>query len=179
MYRVHPWLPPATVGMPGHGLYMPQQGSGRIDNPLMYSVLYLADDPAAAVGEIWGRHAIWTDDLLTGTPSLPGSVTALSTYEGNPQVVNLDDAHQLTRLGIRPSRVVTQNYAHTRAWAAAVFQTDGGDGVRWWSYYDPDWGALGIWEQSGLALVDTSPLTRTHSAVLRASALLSRLWMSP
>ncbi len=178
-YRIHPFLSTAaTPADPGHPLYVyPHQGGGRIDNPSHYLAFYIADSPMGAIAEVWGRQGIWSDDLLAGSPTLTGSVTALSTYEGDLDVVDLDDASTLLTHAIRPSRVVTRNYPHTQAWALAVFSSASGAGIRWWSYHDPDWGSLGIWDTSALSVVASVPLTRHHPAVVAAGSFLSRRWL--
>jgi len=175
-FRVHYWVPGALPGENGHPLYVwPRQGSGRIDNPAHYLTLYVADSPQCAVAETFGNHATWTTDLYQGLPTLPGSVRALSEFDGSPSILDMDDASTLLAQGLRPSRVVTRHRIHTQAWALGVFISIGGAGVRWWSYHDPDWGAVGIWDQSSLSLVQTTPLSHRHPAVLGAAAVLSRL----
>ncbi len=178
-YRVHPFLSSAsTASDAGHPLYIyPHQGAGRIDNPTHYLAFYVADSPVGAIAETWGRQGKWTDDLLKGPPALSGSITALSTYAGNPVLVDLDEASTLLTYGIRPSRVVTRNYAHTQAWALGLFTSNLGAGVRWWSYHDPDWGSLGIWDTTSLTIVDTVALHEMHPAVVSAGSFLSRRWV--
>lgn len=176
-YRVHFHLDSAKAGEDGHPLYVwPKQTAGRITNPMHYQTLYVAESPACAVAESFASQAIWTDDLFNGPSYLAGSVRALSEYEGSPSLLDLDDANNLLAQGIRPSRVVTRHYTHTRAWALGVYQSVGGDGVRWWSYHDPDWGSLGLWDFSGLRIVGTVPLHRRHPSVIQAGAVLNRVW---
>jgi hypothetical protein len=174
-YRVHFWVPSAKPGENGHPLYVwPRQGAGRIDNPPHYRTLYVADSPQGAVAETFGNHSVWTPDLYVGLPSLPGSVRAISILEGSPSVLDLDDASTLLDQGLRPSRVVTRNRTHTQAWALGIYTVIGGGGVRWWSYHDPDWGSLGLWDYSSIAVVSTSPLSHKHPAVVSAASVLNR-----
>lgn len=176
-FRVHPWLHAAQSAKPGHALYVhPYQGSGRVDNPNNYLTLYIADTPAGAVAETWGRHEVWTDELLLNQ-SLPASVAALSTYEADLAVVDLNDPQELFNLSLRPSRVVTRNVAATQAWALAIHRSRGGDGVRWWSYHEPDWGSLGIWDYSRIRHLDTVALSAAHPAVVEAGRMLNRRWV--
>jgi hypothetical protein len=176
-YRVHPWLPSAADGEPGNGLYVhPHQGSGRIDNPDHYRVMYLADSPAGAVAEAWNNNAVWDDDLLAGPRHLAGSVMAISTYSASATVLDLNEAETLLELGLRPSRVVTRNKSLTQAWALAIFQTRDVSGVRWWSYHDPDWGSLGLWKHVAVQLLLTEQLASSHPAVIEAASILSRRW---
>lgn len=176
-YRVHAYVPGAAAGENGHPLFVwPRQGSGRIDNPAHYLTLYVADTPAGAVGETFGDHAIWTDDLLAGPASLPGSVRALSAYDGSPPILDLDDASTLLESGLRPSRVVSRHKVLTQAWALSFFQTQKVAGLRWWSYHLPEWGSLGLWDRSALTLASTSILSAGHPAVVEAGAILNRPW---
>lgn len=176
-YRVHAWLPGAVHGENGHPLFVwPRQGSGRIDNPDHYLTLYVGDSPPGAVAEAWGNHSAWTSGLLEGPPSLPGSVRALTEYEGAPSILDLDDAHTLAAQGLRPSRIVTRQISHTQAWALALHLTVGVAGVQWWSYHDPDWGSMGLWDYSSLSVVKTTPLSQQHAAVIAAGKVLSRRW---
>jgi len=177
-YRVHPWIDGVSPAEPGHPFYVfPRQGGGRIDNVDSYSTLYVSDAPAGAVAEAWGNFAEWSDALVEGPPNLPGSVRAISSFEGAPEVSNLDDPSFLLEIGIRPSRVVTRNLRATQAWALAIFTSYGGDGIRWWSYHDPDWGSLGLWSTSLLSYVGTEPLHSRHTAVIEAGHVLSRRWV--
>lgn len=177
IYRVHAWLEEASSGEPGHPLYIyPYQGRNRIDNPDEYLALYVAETPAGAVGEVFGDHAIWTDDLLLGPSSLPGSVRALSSYDADVSILDLDDPKALLDRGLRPSRIVTRHRALTQAWASAIFSEGSADGLRWWSYHEPDWGSIGLWNYNKLAHVAVTPLSSSHTAVVEARRLLNRSW---
>jgi hypothetical protein len=57
LYRVFPFHPDSSADKPGGALYVPPQGAGRIDNPDLYTVLYLSDAPVGAIAEAF--------DLLT------------------------------------------------------------------------------------------------------------------
>lgn len=178
LYRVLPYLPGARRGQPGHPLFVPPSaGTSRIDNPDRYHPLYCADDPAGAVAEAFGWAASWGPGLLRGTPSLAGSVRALVTYEADEDalaVCDLDDAGRLVDLLLRPSQVVTRDRAVTQGWAGRVFDAGGFGGVRWWSYYDPRWGSLGLWQVSALKVVSRAALTIDHPAFVEAAAVLLR-----
>lgn len=173
-YRVHPYLESAARGEKGNAFYVPaSRGGGRIDND-EYSTLYVADTPAGAVAEVFGDHSMWTPDLFLGPSTLAGSRMALSTLEGAPAVVDLNDPSELVRFGLRPSRIVTRHRTLTRAWALSIFMSRGGEGVRWWSYHDPDWGSLGLWDFGSMNLVSSVPLESTTPAVVEAGAILRR-----
>ncbi|HEV2639689.1 MAG TPA: RES domain-containing protein [Actinocrinis sp.] len=139
----------------GHPLFRwPRQGFGRIDDPLKdYLVLYLADTAEAAVAEVFGRFPEWRSALFDVPPAAPpNSRRALFTYQGEPRVCDLDDGHRLVEYGLRPSRVVTRDRTVTQEWARAIYErrTPEGEqefaGLSWWSYYNPDWSSLGLWD---------------------------------
>lgn len=176
LYRVFPSISGVAPGQPGGGLYVPEQRGGRIDIPSLYSVLYLSDAQAGAVAEAFGRFPEWTPAILRGSPSLTGSVRAIARYNlpDDAPLCDLDDPAQLQRLGMRPSDVVTRNYIRSRAWARKIYEQDAWIGVRWWSYYDPRWASIGLWERSRLALEDVEPLRLDHPAVIEASQTITR-----
>jgi hypothetical protein len=151
------------------------QGAGRLDNPEHYRVLYVSDHPAGAVAEAFGNHAVWTPALLAGPPALPGSVRALVTYEGPAgSILDLDDARALLARRLRPSHVVTRERATTQRWALAAFREGRWAGVRWWSYHDPRWGSMGLWDRTGLRIAAVDALSFEHPAVTEAVAVLAR-----
>jgi hypothetical protein len=177
LYRVLPHLAGVRRGRPGHPLFVPRStGSNRVDNPGRYDTFYVGDTAAGAVAEAFGWVPRWNAGMLRGTPSLPGSMRALAHYElpGSAAVCDLDDAHRLVALALRPSQVVTRDRAATQAWALALFEQGLFAGVRWWSYYDPRWGSYGLWEHSGLALTGVEALTLAHPAVTEAADVLVR-----
>lgn len=153
----------------------PVQGAGRLDNPEHYRLLYLSDRPAGAVAEAFGNHARWTDGLLAGPPSLPGSRRVLATYASpRLRLLDLDDAAALVARSLRPSQVVTRDRRVTQRWALAVFREQRWSGVRWWSYYDPGWGSIGLWQPRALRVERVEPLTWDHPALEAANAILLR-----
>ena len=176
LYRVFPYLATAARNQPGGALYLPPQGGGRLDNPSSYSVLYLSDNPSGAIAEAFGRFPEWTAGILAGSPGLPGSTRALARYElaEDSAICNLDDTERLLALRLRPSDVVSRDYAHTRAWALRLYHEKRWAGVRWWSYYDPQWASFGIWAPGSLALVDVTALTLNSPALLEASRTIAR-----
>lgn len=176
LYRVFPFLPNATPRQPGGALFIPGQGGGRLDNPGLYSVLYLSTSAAGAVAEAFGRFPEWTPALLKASPSLPGSFRALARYQLSPKaaVCDLDDPAQLLRLNLRPSEVVVRDYAHTRAWARRIYERQKWIGVQWWSYYDSRWTSAGLWDIRNLSLQDVEILSLDHPALLEASRVVVR-----
>jgi hypothetical protein len=144
---------PADNGHPLHR--WPRQGAGRIDDPLKeYLVLYLADTAEAAVAEAFGRYPEWRSTIFDVPPAAPANARrALFTYQGDPRVCDLDDSRRLVECGLRPSRVVTRDRDVTQEWARAIYERTTPDdaarefaGVSWWSYYNPDWSSVGLWD---------------------------------
>lgn len=175
-YRVHPYLPTAKSGESGHALFVfGGTKAGRVDNE-EYDTLYVADSAAGAIAETFASHQVWTPGLLGERPYLPGSQMAISTLEGNPTVVNLNDPANLVDLSLRPSRVVTRNRQITQAWAQGVYERGGVDGVSWWSYHDPDWASLGLWDWSGLTLLTSTVLVPAYPPLVEARSMLNRPW---
>ena len=169
LFRVLPYLTSAVPDDPGGPLYLPPQGGGRIDNPGTYSVLYLSDSPAGAIAEAFGRFPEWTAAILEGPPVLPGSRRSLARYrlKSADVICNLDDPKQLIALGLRPSDVVSRDYAVSRARgrdASLIRKTTSRKwiGLRWWSYYSPKWSSYGLWDLHGLAFEDVTPLRLDH-----------------
>ena len=103
LYRVFPYVISSRATQPGGPLYIPPQRAGRIDNPDLYSVLYLSDQAPGAIAEASVRFPEWTPAILQGNPDLPGSSRAIARYRlpAEVTVCNLDDAEQLGALGLR------------------------------------------------------------------------------
>lgn len=179
LYRVLPYLPSARPGQPGHPRYLPPAGgAGRVDNPTEYSVLYLGDSAAGALAEAFGWKQVWDTGLFRGSPSLPGSVRALVSYQLDDQalICDLDDAHRLIELALRPSEVVTRDRSVTQGWALRIHRSARFVGVRWWSYYDPRWGSLGLWDLAGLTVRSVEVLDDLDQpSVVEAAEVLNRL----
>ena len=176
LYRVFPFLAAAGKHEPGGALYVPSQGGGRIDNPGIYSALYLSDAAAGAIAEAFGRFPEWTPAILESSPSLPGSAPSIARYRiaKDKPICNLDDPKQLLELGLRPSDVVSRDYARSRAWVRRIYERGRWSGVRSWSYYDPAWSSFGLWHVKGLALDDVTPLGLDHLALVEASRTIAR-----
>jgi hypothetical protein len=178
LYRVLPYLPRARRGHPFHPLFVPPSvGSNRVDNPELYDALYAGDAAAGAVAEAFGWRPVWAEGMLRGPRTEPASVQALVEYDADDDrfsVCDLDDAARLVTLALRPSQVVTRDRQVTQAWAARLFGEGAFAGVRWWSYYDPQWGSLGLWDVSALRVRQVTPLTLDHPAVVEAAGVLSR-----
>ena len=176
LYRVFPYLATAAEDEPGGALYVPRQGGGRLDSPGVYSVLYLSDAAAGAIAEAFGRFPEWSAAILEGRPSLPGSARAIARFHlpDEAQVCNLDDPARLRALNLRPSDVVSRDYARTRAWAQRIYEQRKWVGVRWWSYYDPQWSSFGLWNIGELELEDVLFLRLDNPALQQASRTIAR-----
>jgi hypothetical protein len=47
-------------------------------------------------------------------------------------------------------------------------------GVRWWSYYDPRWASVGLWDIRHLVLQDVLALHLHDAALIEAGRLIVR-----
>ncbi len=178
IYRVFPYDPGAVPDEPGGALFRPHGGHGRIDNPDRYRTLYASSHAQGAVAEAFGRFPEWTDETLL----LHGTRRALQAYElderaaGVPAFYDLDDAANLLSAGLRPSQVVTRDRKTTQAWAMQFFDRGERDGVAWWSYYQPDWRSIGLWNLDRIRpLGAPEPLTLAHPAVRAAATEIARI----
>ncbi|HET9588118.1 MAG TPA: hypothetical protein VFO91_04975, partial [Anaerolineales bacterium] len=90
------------------------------------------------------------------------------------RICNLDDPEQLRELGLRPSEVVSRDYASTQAWARRIYNQRTWIGVRWWSYYEPQWASIGLWDTRGLTLEEIRPLRLDHAEMIEASRTIVR-----
>jgi hypothetical protein len=176
LYRVFPHLRKGAEQQPGGALYIPPQGGGRLDNPGSYAVLYLSDSAAGAIAEAFGRFPEWTPAILTESPNLPGSKLSLARYRlpDDAPLCDLDDAAQLAQLHLRPSDIVSRDYMRTRSWARGIYDLNQFVGIRWWSYYDPRWASVGLWETGQLVVEDVKPLRLDEPALLEAGRTIVR-----
>ncbi len=171
-----PYLAGGDVDQPGGALYTPPQGNGRADNPDHYSAFYAGDAEAGAMAEAFGRFPEWSETMLRASPALPGSRRAIATFSlpDDTPICDLDDPAQLTALSMRPSQVVSRDYATTQAWALAIFRHNRWQGVKWWSYYDPRWFSLALWAQADLSPSDIRVIALNDRALVQAADILTR-----
>lgn len=139
-------------------------------------MLYLSDAEAGAISEAFGRFPEWTPAVLAGSPALPGSARAIATYRisDGAAICDLDDAAQLVELGLRPSDVASRDYARTRAWARRIYHEGGWSGLQWWSYYDPRWASVALWDLGGIEVEDVRKLRLDDASVGEASRTILR-----
>jgi hypothetical protein len=182
-WRVCTWHPDADGSQHnGHPLYVwPRQGAGRVDDPeSSYLILYVGDSAAGAVAERFGDLAAWSEAMLRPPPGAPaGSSLALIRYSGNPAILNLDDAAVLLEQRLRPSQVVSRDRRRTQTWARKVHDTLHVDGLSWWSYRDPRWASLGLWDRAALTVAEVAVLELTDPDVRAASEILNRPIQTP
>ncbi|WP_420813457.1 RES domain-containing protein [Leifsonia flava] len=145
------------MGTSGHPDYLHRpQGGGRADNANEYDTWYYALTPEAAVGEVFGEFAEWSDEMFD-VPYLPSGRRALAAYEIPDllRFIDLDDARNLVDRGLRPTQVVSKNLGVTQGWAMDVFRernSNGAprwDGLRWWSFWRPNWTVFARWRPVG------------------------------
>lgn len=176
-WRVFPWDPQAAHGAPFSARFIPPaQGSGRFDlgSPL---VLYLAESPAHAVGEILqsfrGRHLGPAHLLRFGRPlavvkvGLPPGLAA--------RIADLTDPAILAHHEIRPDALASRDVQRTQALSRALHDA-GVAGFRWWSSLSGDWHALVLYLDrvplDDLTFDPPEPLSLAHPAVREASVAL-------
>ena len=176
LYRVFPHHAAASLGEPGHPLYVhPDQGRGRWDNPDVYSAIYTAGSPSGAIGETFAGLSTWSGAMLP-FPSVPGSVRALGVYgleEEANALLDLDDARMLLQRGLRPTDVVIRNRPRTQAIARAVHAEAAWAGMSWWSMHRPQWTLYVIWIPELLSVERVEPIAG-HPALLDSSRLLAK-----
>lgn len=190
VYRVFGHLAGATAGVSGHPMYVyPRQTRGRWDNFSEYRIVYVAASPEGAIAETFGRIPEWSDGMFD-VPYLAGGRYALATFSipDDTPLLDLDDARTLVNLGLRPTQVVTQNSSFTQDVALQIFRelkSDGSRrwaGIRWWSFWRPQWPVMAVWmvpgEASPLTLQDVQALSTAHVAVRDAAKSLVREFIS-
>lgn len=177
LYRVIPFVANAKKGEPGHPLYFPpNQGLARVDNSAHYSVGYMATSGSCAVVESFGFLSTWNALMLRPVKVLPKSRWAVITYalSGDNKIFDMDNANNLQKLKLPPSRVVTRDRAVTQGWALKVYKAGNSAGVSWWSYYNPDWSCVGLWDLSKLKTAHVNELSLDHAWVEEASRATNR-----
>lgn len=176
-WRVFPWDPAAADGEPFSARFVPAaQGSGRFDTGTA-PVLYLAESPAHAVGEVlqafrgrplrpahlrrFGRA------LAVVEVTLPGAVAA--------SLADLTDPAVLTRHRIRPDTLASHDVRRTQETARALHAADL-PGFRWWSSLSGDWHTVILFLDripvAGLGFGAARALASTDAAVTAAAQAL-------
>ena len=175
LHRVFPYDVGAAPTDRGGALFVPAgTGFGRIDNPELYSVLYVASSPSAAIAESFGRFAVWRPSTFVHESGAPYAVV---TYEAPDDlaICDLDDVDTLRSIGVtRPSTIVTRDRAKTQAWARTIFALRKYAGACWWSFYDPNWPVMGLWDSSSLHPIAIDVITSTDALVRQTAADIVR-----
>ncbi|MDQ0664705.1 hypothetical protein QFZ35_003203 [Arthrobacter ulcerisalmonis] len=97
-------------------------------------------------------------------------------YTGDPAILDLDDPQVLMDWSLRPSSVVSRDRDSTQQWARSIYDTGSFDGLSWWSYYEPRWASIGLWDVKGLEVAgDPEPLTMDHDTVREAAAIIRKV----
>lgn len=176
LYRVFPFDAGAAPKDRGGALFVPPpSGVGRIDNPKLYAVLYTASSATAAVAETFGRLPVWRADAFVHGSGLP---YALATYElpAKVQLFDVNEIDALRAIGVtRPTDIITRTRSTTQAWARKIFELGGHAGIVWWSYYNPAWPIVGLWDHRSLKVVGSPEiLVPTSRAVTEAATAIVR-----
>lgn len=176
VFRVFPYDANAAPNEPGGVSYMPPQGAGRIDNPQFYDAFYVSDAAAGACAEAFNYGAYrqyWSQAMLRGLPGLPDSRPALASFDLRDRpICDLDEPRELIAQSLRPSSVVTRDYALSQVWALRLFEARRWSGVKWWSYHDPRWGSIGFWDETVIRSHAVEELTLQHPAIAEAAKVL-------
>jgi hypothetical protein len=175
LYRIFPYLSSAKKGDPGHPLYLhPGQGKGRWDNPDWYLAWYMAHDPTSAVGEVFANVDTWRDEMFP-FPQILGAQRALGVYQlaDDLPYVDFDDAQTLVDRRMRPSQVIERNRPYTQGKALEVYREKKWNGIRWWSFHQPQWRVWCLWDIDPQCQ-DIQDLDVTHLAVRDAASTLSK-----
>ncbi|MHB8147089.1 MAG: RES domain-containing protein, partial [Vulcanimicrobiaceae bacterium] len=68
-----------------------------------------------------------------------------------------------------------RNRELTQSWARRVYESRNYAGVTWWSYYNPDWRSVAIWDLRNVNVGRRyEPLAATHQLVKNAAAAIVR-----
>ncbi|MDQ2679695.1 MAG: RES family NAD+ phosphorylase [Candidatus Eremiobacteraeota bacterium] len=178
VYRVCIYLPNAAPNEPGGVFFIPPNQAGtRIGNSKHYQTLYVGDSAAGVCAEAFnfGRYRLrWTSEMLRGRPDIPGSYRALAWYDLEDATVlcNLDDPSELLAQSLRPSEIITRDYAQSQAWALRLFQQRKWRGLRWWSYHDARWASVGLWSRDIIKAHGVERLTMSNPALSEAADVL-------
>ncbi|HLI59377.1 MAG TPA: RES domain-containing protein [Solirubrobacteraceae bacterium] len=178
LWRVLPWDPSASVGAPGHALWVPRelQGAARHDAPERYGCLYLAEAAESAVAEMLAPFR-GTGDLRSELLVRSGRRLALAELELDREaaLVDLDDPVVLAAEALRPSIVATARRPATQACAVRQFERHPeAAGLRWWSTLEARWINVTLFDRAlrALTLHRVRPLRVDDAPVVAAAAFL-------
>lgn len=86
---------------------------------------------------------------------------------------DLDNPRELVTRRLRPSDVISRDFARTQAWALTIYNSNTVAGVRWWSYHDARWASAGFWDLNAITDYGVGRLDITHPAIAEAAEVLS------
>lgn len=180
LFRCYPRIPGARPGRPGHWSFVPSpQLHGRWDNADLYDSWYFSRTAVGALAESFYNKRRWIPEVFL-TPAGEPRALAEFRYEG-PELLDLDDAGALARLGVRPSEIVVHDLGVTQGIARRVFEREAParGGLSWWSSQMPSETSVLLWGDGGkppggLELVGIQALSVDHPAVVEAAARLYR-----
>lgn len=176
-WRAFPWDPGAPHGAPFSARFVPPvQGSGRFDLGAP-PVLYLAESPEHAVGEViqaFRGRRIGEVHLRRGGHGL--AVVPVRLPYGLPgRLANLTDPTVLSGYGIRPDTLASRDVQRTQA-VSRLLHDAGVPGFRWWSSLSGDWHTLVLFldrvPPDDLTFGRPEALSLGHPAVRDAAAAI-------
>jgi hypothetical protein len=144
----------------------------------------VATSPQAAVGETFGNSSVWTEAEITRPKEGRPRCLITVDIEDGTKLLDLDDPQTLVDLGLRPSDVRRRNRDHTQEVALSLWldmAATNTRGLRWRSYWRPEWEVLVLWSDSldppwftFVTVVDVDELRMDHPAVVLAADVLPR-----
>jgi hypothetical protein len=154
LFRVFHW-DRRSLGRSGAGpLFLPRQhqGAGRHDAPDLYGAWYCTTHPVSAIAEriqqLRGQTLTNQDFLRLGNLTL--AIVGLRVAPPSA-FVDLDDAVQLQRRDLRPSRVATRQRSVTQQTARRIY-AEGVTGFSWWSTLSADWTNVTLFYERAIRL---------------------------
>jgi len=178
LWRVFPWDASAEAGAPFSREFVPhRQSTGRFDLGGQPSVLYFAESPEHAVGEVLqgfrGRRITARHLRRSGKPlALVDVALAQPTRDA---VVDLTDPAALARHAIRPDELASHDRARTQAVARRIHAA-GAAGLRWWSSLTGEWHSVILFlDRVGpgdLTYGTPRPVDLSAPVVLQAASIL-------
>jgi RES domain len=177
-WRAFPFDATAVPGTPFSPTYVhPGQTAGRFDLQDQPPVLYLAESPEHAVGEVLqafrGRR-IGPDHLRRH--GWPLAVVSFAIADGLARrIPDLTDPRTLLRLDLRPDALASHDRRVTQG-IARTLHAAGEPGLRWWSALTGAWHAFALFtdrlDPGDLHAGEPELLTLDHPAVATAAAVL-------
>jgi hypothetical protein len=165
LWRVFPHNPGAASAAPGHALFVPRalQGGGRHDNPDLYGVIYLSEQPLAGIAE----HLAHLRGQRLGDADLDRGGLRLALVELEIPIESrchdLDEPKTLVKVALRPSQVATRDRSVTQKWAAHIYRARRSLwAIRWWSTLEASWHHVTLFDRGHDRIVQKGPPERLH-----------------